>query len=186
MAKWMPFRSRPGIGRSRGLVAPQHSTIASDSRRMSVAGMSTPTAVLVTNVMPSWASKSTRRCTMFLSSFMFGMPYISSPPMRSARSYTVTRCPARFNCAAHDNPAGPEPITATRLPVRVEGGCGVTQPSSNPRSMIWHSMFLIVTGGSVMPSTQDPSHGAGHTRPVNSGKLLVLCRRSSASRHKPR
>ncbi len=39
-------------------------------------------------------------------------------------------------------------------------------------------MFLIVTGGSFIPSTHDPSHGAGHTRPVNSGKLLVLCNRS--------
>src|SRR2546428_375751 len=28
--------------------------------------------------------------------------------------------------------------------------------------------------------------GAGQTRPVNSGKLLVLCRRSSASFHRPR
>ena len=44
-----------------------------------------------------------------------------------------------------------------------------------------HSMFLIVTGGALMPRTQEPSHGAGQTRPVNSGKLLVLCRRSSAS-----
>jgi len=52
--------------------------------------------------------------------------------------------------------------------------------------MISASMFLIVTGGSLMPSTQEPSQGAGHTRPVNSGKLLVMCRRSSASRHSPR
>ena len=48
-----------------------------------------------------------------------------------------------------------------------------------------HSMDLIVTGGSLMPSTQEPSHGAGHTRPVNSGKLLVLCKRASASFHNP-
>ena len=48
------------------------------------------------------------------------------------------------------------------------------------------SMFLMVTGGSLMPSTHEPSHGAGHTRPVNSGKLLVRCRRSSASCHNPR
>ena len=40
--------------------------------------------------------------------------------------------------------------------------------------MIAFSMFLIVTGGALMPSTHEPSHGAGHTRPVNSGKLLVL------------
>ena len=33
-----------------------------------------------------------------------------------------------------------------------------------------------------MPSTQAASHGAGHSRPVNSGKLLVACSRSIASR----
>ena len=47
-------------------------------------------------------------------------------------------------------------------------------------------MFLIVTGGELMPRTQEPSHGAGQTRPVNSGKLFVLCSRSSASFHSPR
>ena len=36
-----------------------------------------------------------------------------------------------------------------------------------------------------MPSTQAASHGAGHSRPVNSGKLLVACSRSDASSHFP-
>ena len=34
-------------------------------------------------------------------------------------------------------------------------------------------MFLIVTGGSLMPSTHAASQGAGQMRPVNSGKLFV-------------
>jgi hypothetical protein len=51
--------------------------------------------------------------------------------------------------------------------------------------MMAFSMFLIVTAGWMMPSTQAPSHGAGQTRPVNSGKLLVSCSRSSASRQRP-
>ena len=38
------------------------------------------------------------------------------------------------------------------------------------------SITLMVTGGSLMPSTQAASHGAGQMRPVNSGKLLVACR----------
>ena len=42
-----------------------------------------------------------------------------------------------------------------------------------------NSMDLIVTAGSLMPSVQ-AAHGAGHTRPVNSGKLLVLRKRSYA------
>ena len=38
--------------------------------------------------------------------------------MRSARSNTVTVCPALLSCAAAARPAGPEPTTATFLPVR--------------------------------------------------------------------
>jgi len=45
------------------------------------------------------------------------------------------------------------------------GGSGVTQPSSNLCPMIEHSIFLIVTGGALMPRTHEPSHGAGQTRP---------------------
>ena len=41
--------------------------------------------------------------------------------------------------------------------------------------MIVFSICLMVTGGSLMPSTQAASHGAGQMRPVNSGKLLVAC-----------
>ena len=44
-------------------------------------------------------------------------------------------------------------------------------------------MFLMVTALSTMPATQAPSQGAGHTRPVNSGKLLVLVRLMYASFH---
>lgn len=65
-------------------------------------------------------------------------------------------------------PAGPEPTTATLWPLRCAGGSGLIQFCSNAWSMIAHSIFLIVTGGSLMPSTQAPSHGAGQTRPVNS------------------
>ena len=46
--------------------------------------------------------------------------------------------------------------------------------------MIATSTFLMVTGSWLMPSTQAVSHGAGHSRPVNSGKLLVACSRSIA------
>ena len=56
---------------------------------------------------------------------------------------------------------------------------------AKPRSIIAFSIFLIVTGGSVIPKTQAPSQGAGQVRPVNSGKLFVLCSRSSASRQRP-
>lgn len=52
-------------------------------------------------------------------------------------------------------------------------------------SMMETSMVLMVTGGSLMPRTQEPSQGAGQTRPVNSGKLFVSSSRYSASFHRP-
>ena len=69
---------------------------------------------------------------------------------------------------------------ATRRPVCFAAGRGVIQPSFQPRSTIWHSMVLMVTGLSSRFRVQAASHGAGQTRPVNSGKLLVECSVSSA------
>ena len=46
--------------------------------------------------------------------------------------------------------------------------------------------FLMLTASRPMASVQAASHGAGQTRPVISGKLLVECRFSAASRHRPR
>ena len=71
-------------------------------------------------------------------------------------------------------------MTATVLPESHSGGCGRTKPESQALSMIATSTFLIVTGSWLMPRTHASSHGAGHSRPVNSGKLLVACRRSIA------
>ncbi len=106
--------------------------------------------------------------------------------MRSSRSNTATVWPARVSCCAAARPAGPDPTTATVLPVRRSGGCGSTQPFWKASSMIDTSTCLMVTGGWLMPSTHELSQGAGHRRPVNSGKLFVACRRSMAWRPSPR
>ena len=62
------------------------------------------------------------------------------------------------------------------------GGCGLhaaVRPRPGRRSST--STCLMVTGvGWLMPSTHAASHGAGQSRPVNSGKLLVACSRSLA------
>ncbi len=79
-------------------------------------------------------------------------------------------------------PAGPEPTTATDCPLSRRGGRGSTQPSCHARLMIEFSICLIVTASpSRISSTQAASHGAGHRRPVNSGKLLVACSWAIAS-----
>jgi len=129
----------------------------------------------------SWAS---RRSSWRFSILKSGIPYRSSPPAASARSYITTVWPARVSCWAAASPAGPDPITATFLPVSLPGpgGSAGSQPSRQARSAISTSTCLIVTGSALMPSTQPLSHGAGQSRPVNSGKLLVACSRSAASR----
>ena len=117
--------ARPSMGRSRGLVAPVQMTTASNSFRKICGSTFSPTLALQMNLMPSCSiSLMRRRTTSFLSSFMFGMPYMSRPPGRSARSNTVTVWPALLSCAAAQRPAGPEPMTATFLPVRTFGGSG--------------------------------------------------------------
>jgi len=62
----------------------------------------------------------------------------------------------------------------------------VIQPSPKARSTIDTSIALIVTGGLLIPSTHADSHGAGQTRPVNSGKLLVDSSERRAAGHRPR
>ena len=118
------------------------------------------------------------------SSFASGTPKRNSPPGASSRSYTVTSWPRLFSSAATASPAGPEPTTAAVRPVRTSGGSGVIQPSSKPRVTIASSICSIVTGSSLMSSTQADSQGAGQISPVNSGKLLVAWSFTSASRQR--
>mmetsp|Transcript_49378 Transcript_49378/g.152279 ORF Transcript_49378/g.152279 Transcript_49378/m.152279 type:complete len:290 (-) Transcript_49378:761-1630(-) len=187
MACTMPLRCRPSMFRmSRHCVAPVARITASFWRQSSPRVVSRPTSVLYLNSMPSFSRSCRRRKTFsVLSSFMEGMPYIKRPPPRSARSMTRTRWPARLSCCAAAKPAGPEPMMATRRPVRCWGGWGRIQPLVKPCSMIASSADLIATGFSLMPRTHASSQGAGQVVPVNSGKLLVSRRRSRARFHSP-
>ena len=140
-----------------------------------------PTSMPVSKEIPSARIWSRRRSSTHFSSLNSGIPYRSRPPSRSARSYTTTWWPARASCWAAASPAGPEPTTATRLPVFTAAGRGTTHPSVQAISATAFSMGATVTGWSLMESTQDASQRAGQTRPVTSGKLLVAWRRSEAS-----
>ena len=143
--------------------------------------MPVPASTPQRNSVPSARIWSSRRSRCRFSILNSGMPYRSRPPGASSRSKTVTACPALVSCWAAASPAGPEPTTATVRPDKAAGGSGTTQPDANARSMISTSTCLIVTGSALIPSTQAASHGAGQSRPVNSGKLLVACSRSAAS-----
>ncbi|CAM5674120.1 hypothetical protein SPURM210S_03372 [Streptomyces purpurascens] len=72
-------------------------------------------------------------------------------------------------------------MTATVLPDRRSGIWRGDVPGSHALSMIETSTFLMVTAGWLMPSTHADSQGAGHRRPVNSGKLFVARSRSEAA-----
>ena len=75
---------------------------------------------------------------------------------------------------------------AIRLPVLCAGGSGLSQPSAQARSTIAHSIVLMVTELSCRFSVHEASQGAGQTRPVNSGKLLVVWRLREAYSQSPR
>ena len=82
-------------------------------------------------------------------------------------------------------PAGPLPITATRLPLRM-GRTGWMYPSRKAASTMEASFSRIVTGSSQLSfSTQLFSQRAGQMRPVNSGKSQVCSNTWKASRHLP-
>ena len=97
------------------------------------------------------------------------------PPRRARRARRGGRRGAA--AARRPCPPGPAPTTATLRPgLARAAAAGTTQPSSHARSMIEFSICLIVTASpSRISSTHAASHGAGHRRPVNSGKLFVAC-----------
>ena len=104
--------------------APQQRATASNSFKISEDETSKPTLALKTNLTPSSFMRLILRSTNFLSSFIFGIPYINKPPAKSSRSKTVTLCPLRFKESATASPLGPEPITATFFSVLTAGISG--------------------------------------------------------------
>ena len=82
--------------------------------------------------------------------------------MRSLFSKTITVCPAQLSCWAAARPAGPDPITATFLPVFISGGggFGTTHPSSKARLIMESSISLMLTGSSLIANTHADSRTA--------------------------
>jgi len=83
---------------------------------------------------------------------------------------------------AQDRPAGPAPITATRLPVGVTLPMSGRQPVARAVSTMYFSTAPMVTAPNSS-SVQLPSHrrSCGHTRPQTSGSGLVVWHRVAAS-----
>ena len=74
------------------------------------------------------------------------------------------------SASAAASPDGPEPTTATLMPVRTRGLKGSTYPRLKAFSMISYSICRTATGSDGSPAVHDASQSAGHTRDVNSGK----------------
>ena len=91
--------------------------------------------------------------------------------------------PARASRSAQDSPAGPAPITATRLPVATTRDRSGRQPSSSAASTMYFSTAPMVTAPKPSLSVQLPSHrrSCGQTRPQISGSGLVSCASAAAS-----
>ena len=82
----MPLEFRFSAGKSRAFVAPVEKIIASNLDCNSFVEISRPMSILVINSMPSFLNSSTLRLTTSFPSFILGIPYIKSPPIRSFRS----------------------------------------------------------------------------------------------------
>ena len=86
----------------------------------------------------------------------------------------VTSCPLRIRSPATVSPPGPEPTTATFLPVLgAMGGMGM---SERPRaqSAAKRSRLPMETGVSFLPTMHRPWHWLswGQTRPQTAGRLF--------------
>ena len=82
----------------------------------------------VTNSTPSSFITLSFLSIICFSSFILGIPYLKSPPILSALSYTVTRWPLWLSWSATASPEGPEPMTAILFPVLAFGGLGPASP----------------------------------------------------------
>ena len=76
-------------------------------------------------------------------------------------------------------------FTGRLCPAPCESSCvlGINQPAVTIKQV--EVSIADTASPSRISSTHDASHGAGHRRPVNSGKLLVVCSCLIASAHRP-
>ena len=178
----MPSSSRPGIGRSRHAVAPPASTIASNSSSSS----SIVDVDADLDAGPELGALAAHLRDPALEESLLHLELGDAVAQEPADAIGALEhddgCPARVELLRGGETGGPRTDDGDALARVHAGGCGSTQPSSQARSTISTSTCLMVTGSLLMPSTHAASHGAGHRRPVNSGKLFVACSRSIASR----
>src|SRR5690606_36411557 len=109
------------------------------------------------------------------SSLNSGVPNVSGPPISGYLSNTTGVTPLRTRISAQPSPAGPAPITATRLPVFTTLNRSGVQPKANAVSVMYFSVEPMVTAPKPSFKVQAPSQRRswGQTRPQTSGNVLV-------------
>ena len=104
--------------------------------------------------------------------------------MRSDFSKTVTRWPALFNWSAAARPAGPEPTTATRLPVRVARRRGANpalleRPLDDRQLDVLDRHRIVVDAEDARAFARRRAQPAGEVREVV-GRVQAIARRLPA------
>ncbi len=200
MARWIPSSSRPGTGRSRGRVAPPASSTLSNSSTSERALTTVASARQAPGHLGGALPHRDAAAELDALGLHLGQAAVEDRLLHLELGDPVAQEPAGLLGPLEDHhlvagpgqllgggqPGGPGADHGHPLAGGRRAGTGTTQSSAQARSTISYSMRSMVTGSSLMPRTQAPSHGAGHSRPVNSGKLLVACRRSAASAHSSR
>ena len=186
MAKWMPPRSRPGIGRSRGFSEPPDSTTAS---KLSISWRASWRDADMRAIMEGDAFRLHLRDAA-VDQVLFHLE-VGNAVAQQAAGLGVLLKDMHGVAGARQLLRGGKARRARTDDGDLLAGLvgqisGFSQPLSQALSTMAHSIVLMVTGVSSMFSVQEASHGAGQTRPVNSGKLLVECRLREASSQSPR
>ena len=156
-----------------GSPAPEPMNTASKPSSSSSSSMVTdlPMMTSVSILTPNFLTLSISGCTT--PSFgrrNSGIPYVSTPPGSWRASKIVTSYPIFAKSPAHVTPEGPEPITATFLPLVFSGAAG-TKPFSLDQSATKRSSLPMEIGSPLIPRMHLPSHwlSCGHTRPQTAG-----------------
>jgi len=183
MALWMPARSRPGTSRRRAALRRRpNSTKARRSQPAAwTPGMVLPTSTPVAErrrLRPPSAAcrRSIRRFVhLEIGNGRNGATHRCGRSSSKQRDVVARRVPAAGRRArpARTPSRRTADVSCRSFPFFPSAPAAGSSLLSQPRSTIWHSMVLIVTGlSSMLERATTASHGAGQTRPVNSGKIV--------------
>ena len=146
-----------------------------------------PISVLSLNSTPISSISFRRLITTSFSSLKGGIPKVNSPPISGLRSKTTGFIPFLIRISAHPSPAGPAPTIATRWALLGRSFCDGFQPWARASSVIYFSMAPMVTAPNPSLRVHAPSHSlsCGQILPQISGRELVRCDSSAASKRRP-